>query len=72
MIPKLNKATYVIRSLKQVLSVESLNMVYFSIFHSIMSYGMMFWAISTYSKIIFKIRKRVISIITTSSNKDSC
>jgi hypothetical protein len=72
MIPKLNKAYYVIRSVKQVLSVESLKMVYLSIFHSITLYGMMFWSISTYSKIIFKIQKRVVRIITNSSNKDSC
>jgi hypothetical protein len=72
MIPKLNKASYIIRSLKQVMSVESLMVVYFSIFHSIMLYGIMFWAISTYNKIIFKIQKRVIRIITYSSNKDSC
>jgi hypothetical protein len=42
MIPKLNKASSIIRSLKQVLSVESLKMVYFSVFHSVVSYGMMF------------------------------
>jgi hypothetical protein len=72
MIPQLNKASYVIRSLKQVLSVESLKMAYFSIFHSIMSCGIMFWAVSTYNKIVFKIQKRVIRIITNSSNKDSC
>jgi hypothetical protein len=72
MIPKLNKASYVSRSLKQVLFSESLKMVYFSIFHSVMSYGIMFWAVSTYSKIIFTIQKRVIRIITNSSNKDSC
>jgi hypothetical protein len=47
-------------------------MVYFSVFHSVILYGVTFWAISTYSKIIFKIQKRVIRIITNSSNKDSC
>jgi hypothetical protein len=47
-------------------------MVYFSIFHSIMSYGIMFWGISTDSKIILKIQKRLIRIITNSGNRDSC
>ena len=56
MIPALNKAFYVIRSLKPLLSFESLRMVYFSTVHSIISYGIVFWGISTHSK-IFKIKK---------------
>jgi hypothetical protein len=47
-------------------------MVYFSTFHSIVSYGIIFWGISTYSKIIFKTKKRIVRIITNSDNKDSC
>ena len=64
MIPKLNKAAYVIRSLKP-LSFESLKMVYFSTVHSIISYGIIFWGISTHRKIIFKIQKRVIRLLRT-------
>jgi hypothetical protein len=71
MIPKLNKAAYIIRSLKQVLSFESIKMVYYSVFHSVMSYGIVFWAISNYSNIIFKIKKVVIRVITN-GNMDSC
>jgi len=44
-------------------------MVYFSIVHSIISYGIIFWGVSTHSKITFKIQKR---IIKNSGNKDSC
>jgi len=58
MIPKLNKASYVIRSLKPLLSFESLKMVYFSTVHSIISYSIIFWGISTHSKIIFKTQKK--------------
>jgi hypothetical protein len=46
MIPKLNKASYIIRSLKPLPSFESLKMVYFSTVHSIISYGILFWGIS--------------------------
>jgi len=56
MIPKLNETSHVIRSLKPLLSFETLNMVYFSIVHSIISYGIIFWGVSTHSKIIFKIQ----------------
>jgi hypothetical protein len=69
MIPKLNKASYVIRSLKPLLSFEALKMVYFSTVHSIISYGIIFWCISTYSKIIFKVQKRIVRIITNSDNR---
>jgi hypothetical protein len=43
MIPKLNKVTYVIRFLKLLLPFETLKMVHFSTFHSIISYGIIFW-----------------------------
>jgi len=72
MIPKLSKASYIIRSLKPLLLFESLKTVYFSTVHSIISYGIIFWGISTHSKIIFKIQKRIIRIITNSDNKISC
>jgi len=58
MIPKLNKASYIIRFLKPLLSFESLKLVYFSTVHSIISYGIIFWGTSTHSKIIFKIQKK--------------
>jgi hypothetical protein len=60
MIPKLNKASYIIRSLKVLLSFEALKMVYSSTVHSIISYGIIFWGISTYGKIIFRIKKRIV------------
>jgi len=47
-------------------------MVYFSTLHSIVLYGIIFWGTSTHSKIIFKIKKRIIRIIKNSDNKDSC
>jgi len=72
MIPKLNKTSYIIRSLKPLLSFVSLKMVYFSAVHSIISYGIIFWGISTHSKIIFKIQKRITRIVMNSCNKDSC
>jgi hypothetical protein len=46
---KLNSACYVIRSLKSIISLENLRMIYFSSVHSIISYGIIFWGNSTYS-----------------------
>ena len=47
-------------------------MVHFSTVHSIISYGIIFWGISAYSKIILKTPKRIVRIITNSDNRDSC
>jgi len=38
-------------------------MVYYSHFHSIMTYGLIFWGNSHYSNIIFRLQKRIIRII---------
>jgi len=72
MTPKLNTAIYVIRSLKPLLNIETLKKAYFSLVHSILSYGIIFWGISNYSKIIFKIQKRMIRIIMNVESRTSC
>jgi hypothetical protein len=53
-------------------SHESLRMIYCSYFHTVMSYGIIFWGNSTHSINIFKLQKRIIRIITNSRNRDSC
>jgi len=70
--PKLNKACYVIRTLMFLRSSEILRMVYFSYFHSIMSYGIVFWGNSHSSTNVFKIQKRIIRIMTKSNKRDTC
>jgi hypothetical protein len=69
---KLNKACYAIRAVKLVMSPKTLKTVYFSYFHSIMSYGVIFWGNSYGSKEIFAIQKRIIRILTNKSKHDSC
>ena len=69
---KLNKACFAIRAIKPYMSLRVLRTVYFSYFHSIMSYGIIFWGSSNPSNSIFKIQKRAIRIITSKSNRDSC
>ena len=53
------------------MSQETLRMVYFAYIYSIMSYGIIFWGNQPYSDKIFKIKKRVIRIITNSRMRDS-
>jgi len=69
---KLNSATYIIRTLKPILTLKNLKMIYYSYVHSIMSYGLIFWGNSSHSNIIFKIQKRIIRIITHSHYRASC
>ena len=57
---------------KHFVSQETLRTIYFSYFHSILSYGIIFWGNSAYSSNIFKIQKRIIRIIMNARNRDSC
>jgi hypothetical protein len=42
---KLSSACYAMRSLKAYVSQNILKMIYYSYFHSVMTYGLLFWCI---------------------------
>jgi hypothetical protein len=65
LIPRLNKASYAIGSMKPSCQ-NVLRSTYFSYAHLFMSYGLIFWGNSADSNDIFKIQKRIIKIITIS------
>ena len=46
--------------------------LYFSYFHSILNYGIIFWGNSVRSQLIFKAQKRTIRIISNLGIRDSC
>ena len=69
---RMNKACYAIRSFKLFMSLDVLRSTYFSYGQSIIPYGIIFWANSSYSDDIFKIQKRIIRIIMNSSRNASC
>jgi len=69
---KLNKACFAIRVIKPFMTSRVLRTVCFSYFHSIMSYGIIFWGTSHLSNNIFKTQKRIIRIITNKCKRDSC
>ena len=71
-LPKLSSAIFVIRSLSYFMSKKILRMVYFSYFHSILKYGIIFWGNSTNNVRVFKLQKKVIRIISGVGPKDSC
>jgi hypothetical protein len=71
-VPKLSSASFALRVVKPFLSQDSLKLVYYSYFHSIMTYIVIFWGNLHYSKIIFRLQKRIIRIIVGIRGRDSC
>jgi hypothetical protein len=60
------------RSVKLYVSQQTLKMIYYSCFHSIMSYGIMFWGHSASSIRVFRFQKRMISIMMGCRIRDPC
>jgi hypothetical protein len=52
-VPKLSAACFAVRAVKPFVSRDTLMMIYYSYFHSIMNYGLIFWGNSSYSNSIF-------------------
>ena len=69
---KLQTACYILRILKLTLIPPNLKMIYFAYFHSIMSYGIIFWGNPADNDKIFKLQKRAIRIMTNSNSRTSC
>jgi hypothetical protein len=69
---KLNKACYMIKSLKHATNPLVIRSIYFSYFHTHLKYGLIFWDGDSKSKIIFKLQKRVIRIIGGVNRLSSC
>jgi hypothetical protein len=63
-LPKLSRACYTIRTMYPISSLNTLQMIYFAYFHSILDYGIIFWGNSTESKRVFLAQKRTIRIMT--------
>ena len=67
-LPKLSSACYAMRSVKPYMSQQMLLAIYYSCFHSIMSYGI----ISANSIRVFRLQTRIIRIIFLCKSRDSC
>ena len=55
LITKLNKACFALRAIKSLVTFKTITSIYFAYFHSLLTYGIMFWGTSPVSKDIFKI-----------------
>jgi hypothetical protein len=71
-VKRLTSVCYMIRAVKPYMSFSSLKMIYSSLFHSVLSYNIVFWRLSSSSNKLFKLQKRVVRIITGQGNRTSC
>ncbi|PNF20902.1 hypothetical protein B7P43_G11183 [Cryptotermes secundus] len=72
LIPKLCKACYSMRVIKPIMPTETLKMIYYCYFHSLLTYGIIFWGNTSFSVQIFRIQKRIIRIMSGLRARDSC
>jgi hypothetical protein len=71
-LPKLCSACFAMRTVKPYVSQQTLKAIYYSYFHSILSYGIIFWGQSAYSIRIFRLQKRILRIMMGYKNRVSC
>jgi hypothetical protein len=64
MASKLSSACYAVRALTPPLSKTVLKVLCFSYVHSIISYGIIFWGNSVNSIKIFRLQKKILSVMT--------
>jgi hypothetical protein len=71
-IPKLSSACFAMRNITSLMKSETLKLAYLAYFHSIMSYGIIFWGNSTDNKKVFYIQKKIIRILAGTKRRASC
>jgi hypothetical protein len=71
-VSKFSAVTFTMRVLQPFLSLDSLKLIYYSYFHSILTYGIIFWGNTPHSNAIFKMQKRILRIMVGIRNRDSC
>lgn len=72
LVKKLSKICFALRLLIRASSLESARTVYFAYFHSVLTYGVIFWGNSSNAIQIFKLQKRAIRAIVQVSQTTSC
>jgi len=70
-LPKLSSACFAMWAVKPFMSPQMLKAICYSHFHSVISYGIIFWGHIAPSTRIFRLQKRIIRITTRSTSKDS-
>ena len=71
-LPKLSAACFLIRNLIHTLKPETLHMVYFAYFHSLLQYAIIFWGNSTHVHQVFQLQKRLVRVMSGVGPRSSC
>jgi hypothetical protein len=67
-VPSLSVARFVGRAVKPLVTQGTFKINYYSYFHSVINYGIIFWENSSYSNSIFKLQERIIKSYHGSRN----
>lgn len=68
---RLSSAAYAVRKIRQLTDVDTARLVYFSYFHSIMSYGILLWGRAADIESIFILQKRAVRAIYNLRHRES-
>jgi hypothetical protein len=68
---RLNKACYMARVIRHLLSLDPLKVIYHVYFHSVVMYGSILWGTSIHSSNIFKLQKRIVKLLMGAIPRDS-
>lgn len=68
---RLSSAAYAVRKVRQYTDVDTARLVYFSYFHSVMSYGILLWGKAADIQNIFVLQKRAVRAIYQLGARDS-
>jgi hypothetical protein len=69
---KLSRASYLIKSLKEIMGPSMMRSIYYSKFQALLRYGIIFWGADNESIPTFKLQKRVIRIMGGVGTGTSC
>lgn len=69
---KLASNCALIRRLREIVSIESFRIFYFSNIQSVISYGIVFWGSSPFAMEVFKTQKRIIRCMLKLAPRSSC
>ena len=68
-LSKLGSACFVIRRLSHVLDIDAIKAAYYSYFHSLIYYGVIFWGNSTYVTKVYLLQRRMTRIMMGISSR---
>jgi hypothetical protein len=68
----MSAACYAIRTVRGLMSQGTVRMIYFAYVHTITEYGIIVWGNSSTSINVFRLQKRIISVVTNAKTRDSC